>query len=172
MTGTDRWHKVFWRWFGARLFRWTPHAAYAVRRSLLRAGGASIPSNAKFRRSAIIESPWNLTVGERTVVGDDAVLRGPCVISIGARCVVSQYALVTTTRRDAGDPKGPPIQSAVTIEDDCWIATDAYVDPGVCVAAGTVVGARAVVAGDLPGWMVAVGHPAVARAPRVLHGEE
>ena len=157
---------------GAPVFRLTPHAAYALRRWLLRRAAATIPPTAKFRRSARIDCPWNLSVGERTVIGDDAVLRGPCRIKIGERCVISQYAVMTTTRRNPDQPRRSSIDAPITIEDDCWIATDAYVDPGVYVKAGTVVGARAVVVEDLPTWMVAVGHPAVPRTPRVLHGDQ
>lgn len=150
-----------WRAIGRPLFRITPHTAHRTRRAILRAFGANITPRTKFRPSARIDCPWLVTAGELTVVGDHAVLRGPLPISIGDRCVVSQYAVLSTTAADRAD-------EPITLEDDVWVAADTLVMPGSHVKAGAVIGARSYVDGDVPGWMVSVGHPTRALAPRVL----
>jgi putative colanic acid biosynthesis acetyltransferase WcaF len=48
----------------------------------------------------------------------------------------------------------------ITIEDECWLATDVYVAPGIAIGKGTVVGARSSVFKDLPAGKVCVGSPA------------
>ena len=48
----------------------------------------------------------------------------------------------------------------ITIEDECWLATDTYVAPGIKIGSGTVVGARSSVFSDLPANKVCVGTPA------------
>ncbi len=72
---------------------------------------------------------------------------------------MSQLAIVTTEMLDPIDPS-QSIDAPITIEDDCWVAADSLVLPGSVIRAGTVVGARSLVEGELPGWTVAVGQPA------------
>lgn len=106
-----------------------------------------------------IDHPWHLSAGHLTVFGDDATLRLSRPLRIGERCVVSQLAIVTTEMLDPRDPTRA-IHAPITIEDDCWVAADSLVLPGTVIRAGTVVGARSLVEGELPGWSVAVGQPA------------
>ncbi|MBX3318235.1 MAG: hypothetical protein KF902_15375 [Phycisphaeraceae bacterium] len=156
-----------WRLIGRHVFRATPHVAHGVRRRILRMFGARLRGNVKIRRSVRIDRPWNLSAGHLTIFGDHATLRLTRGLSIGERCVISQLAIVTTTMLDPRDPSRA-IEGAITIEDDCWIAADSLVLPGAVVRAGTVVGARALVEGEVPGWSIAVGQPARAIKPRAF----
>lgn len=158
--------QALWRTLGSRIFGCTPHTAHTFRRRLLRFFGATLTGNVKIRRSVRIDRPWNLTAGHLTIFGDDAALRLCAPITIGERCVISQHAILATEMLDPDT--GEPTAAPITIEDDCWIAADALVLPGTTVHAGTVVGARALVATDLPGWTVAVGEPARAIKPRIF----
>ena len=49
---------------------------------------------------------------------------------------------------------------AVVIEDDVWIAADAYVCKGVTIGRGAVVGAKSVVTHNVPPFTVVAGNPA------------
>lgn len=159
---------MLWRCVGRHAFRFSPHPAYGWRRAVLRAFGARITPRTKFRRSVRIDRPWQLAAGALTVFGDEAVLRGPEPITIGARCVISQYAILSTERRDPTRPGAPPCSASIVVEDDAWVAADVLVLPGAIVRAGAVVGARGRVAGEIPAWKVCVGDPAVPRGTRVL----
>jgi putative colanic acid biosynthesis acetyltransferase WcaF len=154
---SDGVRSLIWRHFGRHAFAMSPHVAHGLRRRLLTMAGASIDPRAKVRRSAAIDRPWNLTMGALSIIGDDAIVRARGAVRIGARCVVSQMAVLSTERRLPG---GAEQVEPIHIEDDCWVAADALVLPGSTLRAGTVVGARAVVQGELPGWKVCVGHPA------------
>lgn len=158
--------QVLWRVVGARLFACTPHTAHKFRRRLLGFFGASLTGNVKIRRSVRIDRPWHLSAGHLTIFGDCAALRLHEPITIGERCVISQHAILATEMLDPRTRE--TVAAPITIEDDCWIAADALVLPGTIVHAGTVVGARALVAEDLPGWTVAVGEPARAIKPRAF----
>ena len=149
---------VLWRLVGRRLFRFSPHVAHRFRLSLLRAFGADLSGRVKIRRSVRIDCPWNLKAGHLTIFGDHATLRLRERLTIGERCVISQHAIVSTEALDVGTRSSRV--APIVIEDDCWIATDTLVLPGAHVHAGTVVGARALVEGDLEGWSVCVGQPA------------
>ncbi len=166
-TSGAGWRSLYWRLLGRVLFRCSPHIAHGRRRRLLRLAGAHLTGNVKIRRSVRIDRPWNLRAGHLTIFGDHAALRLLCPVSIGERCVVSQHAIITTEMLDPNDPSRV-ISGPVTIEDDCWIAAETLVLPGSVVRAGTVVGARGMVEGELEGWSVAVGQPARAIKPRTF----
>ena len=160
----SRMQTLLWRFVGQPLFACSPHTAHGFRRSLLNAFGAHLTGMVKIRRSVTIDQPWNLSAGHLTIFGDGAWLRLCAPVTIGQRCVISQYATLTTEMLDPQTYK--PIIHPITIEDDCWIAADSLVLPGTTIHEGTVVGARALVESDLPGWSIAVGEPAKAIKPR------
>jgi len=146
-------------------FRMSPTPLHNIRRRILSLCGAKVAGNAKIRPSAKIDRPWNLTMGPLAIIGDKAEINATEPISIGARCVVSQLAILTTDIVDPDQPAGVPDpakrrRGSITIEDDSWVATETMVLPGSVVRAGTVVGARGLIDGELPGWSVCVGQPA------------
>lgn len=54
--------------------------------------------------------------------------------------------------------------SPVVIEDNCWIAVNTVILPGVTIGKGSVVGAGSVVARDIPPGSIAMGSPAVRKS--------
>ena len=48
---------------------------------------------------------------------------------------------------------------AISIENDVWIAGGVSIKPGVTIGNGSVIGARAVIAKDVPPYAVVVGNP-------------
>jgi virginiamycin A acetyltransferase len=53
-----------------------------------------------------------------------------------------------------------PQAGDTTVGNDVWIGREAVVLPGVTIGDGAVIGARSVVAGDVPPYAVVVGNPA------------
>lgn len=87
-------------------------------------------------------------------------------IRIGARTTVSQYSYLCGATHDYTKATYPLVPGEIIIDDDCWLGADVFVGPAVHIGAGTVVGARSSVYGDLPAWVVAVGNPAKVIKPR------
>jgi len=152
-------------------FRLSPQPLHAVRRKILALCGATIAPNAKIRPSARIDRPWNLTLGALSIIGDDAEINAAEPITIGARCVISQLTILTTDIVEPDQPAPPTApttppdprkrrRAPIIIEDDAWVAAETMVLPGSTVRAGTVIGARGLIEGELPGWSVCVGQPA------------
>lgn len=54
----------------------------------------------------------------------------------------------------------PLIYKNIGVESDAWLAAHAFIMPGVSIGRGAVVGARAVVAQDIPKLTVVAGNPA------------
>jgi putative colanic acid biosynthesis acetyltransferase WcaF len=54
----------------------------------------------------------------------------------------------------------PQTFAPIVVEDQVWIAADAFIAPGVTIGQGAVVGARASVFNDVESWTVVGGNPA------------
>jgi len=144
----------------ALLFRTSPQIMYAWRRWLLCRFGAKIGKDVRIRPSATITYPWKLSIGDYSWIGDDVTLYTLGEIEIGSHAVVSQRSYICAASHDPSSTSFDIFDRKITIHDECWIATDVFVAPGVTVGRGTVVGARSSVFSDLPAGMVCVGSPA------------
>ena len=162
--------RLLWGFVQATLFRCSFHDWYGFRRALLRAFGATLADSANVRRTVVIECPWNLSIGAESSVGDRAVLYCLVPVTIGARVTVSQGAHLCAGSHDSRKATMPLLRPPVEIEDDAWIAADAFVGPRVRVGAGAILGARAVALDDLAPWGIYLGNPAVRVREREFEG--
>lgn len=141
-------------------FRFSPRLCWGWRNRLLRAFGARIGNNVQIHPSATIFLPWNLTVGDWSSVGFDALIYNLGPVTIGSRVTVSQRAHLCAGSHDVRDPSMTLLRPPISIGDGAWICADAFVGPGVAVGEGAVVGARAVVVRDVEPLAVMAGNPA------------
>lgn len=149
-----------WWMVQAILFNGSPQILYGWRRFLLRLFGARIGRGVLIRPSVEITYPWNLSIGDYSWVGDRVVLYTLGKISIGSHSVVSQRSYICAGSHNPDSVAFDIFASPISIGDECWLAADVFVAPGVSIAHGTVVGARSTVRGDLPGGMICHGDPA------------
>jgi putative colanic acid biosynthesis acetyltransferase WcaF len=89
-------------------------------------------------------------------------------IKLGDRVIISQGAFLCSATHDYRDPCYALAGGCITVEDDCWIAAEAFIGPGVTIGQGAVVGARAVVVKNVPAWTVVAGNPARVIRERAL----
>jgi putative colanic acid biosynthesis acetyltransferase WcaF len=159
-TAREKLGRLIWHAVEATLFRFSWRTMNRWRGWLLGCFGAKIHPTAKLRRTMQIEVPWNLSIGADAVIGDHVILYCLGKVTIGARVMISQYAHLCAGTHDHTRPDLPLLRPPIVIEDDVWIAADAFIGPGVTVGQGTVVGARSSVFSDLPTWKICVGNPA------------
>jgi putative colanic acid biosynthesis acetyltransferase WcaF len=141
-------------------FRMTFHNWYSLRAALVRAFGGKLGKNVRLRPTVRIEVPWNLILDDDVSIGDEVILYSLGPIRIGARSFVSQYAHLCAGTHDHTRGDYPLLRLPITVGEDCWIAADAFVGPGVTIGDRTVLGARASAFSDLPPDVIAVGNPA------------
>lgn len=153
--------RLLWSIVQATLFRCSFHNWYGWRRMLLRRFGATMHDSANVRRTVTIECPWNLSMGEESSVGDRAILYCLGPVTIGARVTVSQGAHLCAGSHDSRKATMPLLRPPIDIEDDVWIAADAFVGPQVRAREGAILGARGVALSDLEPWSIYLGNPAV-----------
>lgn len=141
--------------------RWLPRSiGSAWKRSLLRLFGAKIAPTAIVYSSAKIYYPANLVMDEYSCLASDVDCYNVAPIRIGANSTVSQGAFLCTASHDITNPLNPLITAPIIIEDQAWIAADAFVSMGVTIGQGAVVGARASVFKNVEPWTVVGGNPA------------
>lgn len=127
---------------------------------LLRLFGAKVKSSAVVYSSARIYMPWNLEMDEYSCIASEVDCYNAAKIQIGAHSTVSQKTYLCTATHDINKSNIPLITLPITIEDQVWIAADAFIGPGVTIKQGSVVGARASVYKDVDPWIVVGGNPA------------
>lgn len=151
--------RIAWA-FGRWLIRLSPYPCYGWRRRVLRLFGARIGAHVRVTASTHIYMPWNVEIGEWAAIGTDVFIYSLGKVRIGARATVSYRSHVCAGTHDFADPTLPLLKPPVTIEEDAWVGTEAFIGPGLTIGRGAIVAARAVVVKNVePGTMVG-GHPA------------
>ena len=138
------------------------------KRALLRAFGAKIADTANVYASAKVYFPTNLVMKEYSCLASDVDCYNVDKVVIGANSTVSQGAYLCTASHDITNPHNPLITAPIVIEDQAWVAADAFVGMGVTIGEGAVVGARAAVFKDVEPWTVVGGNPAKFIKNRVI----
>lgn len=159
-----------WQLVAATLFRFSPRRAWAWRRVLLRLFGAEVGAGAHILPTVRIAYPWFVRIGAQAWIGEDVTLYSFARIEIGAHAVISQKSYLCAGSHDYRDPAFAITAAPIAIGDECWIATDVFVGPGVTIGRGAVVGARASVFSNLPEMTVSAGNPARVVKPRETTG--
>lgn len=163
--------RAAWAVVWGLFFRPTPRVLHSWRRGLLRAFGARLGTRVRVYPSARVWAPWNLEVGDFSVLGDRVEIYCVAPIRIGSHVVVSQGAHLCAATHDVRDPGFRLDARPIVVEDGAWVAAEAFVGPGVTVGAAAVVGARAVVTRDVPEREIVAGNPARRIGRRELRTE-
>ena len=159
-------------WGGARalLFRPTPAPLHAWRRLILRVFGAQVGERVAVYPSARIWAPWNLTCHAGATIGGDAIIYNVDLVEIGKFAVISQGAHLCTASHAHDSAAFELVTGPIRIEDEAWVAAEAFVGPGVTVGEAAVVGARAVVVKSVDGRAIVAGNPARVVGQRAAAG--
>ncbi len=159
--------RVLWgvgQWF----FRLSPRPCFGFRRLVLRCFGAAIGAHVHVYSSTRIYYPWNLSVGDWSAIGEEALIYNLGPVTIGARVTISHRAQLCAGTHDYTRADLPLLKPPIVVGDQAWICADAFVGPGVTIGQGAVVGARAVAMKDVAPWSVVAGNPAQVVKQRIL----
>lgn len=148
-----------WNLVWLLLYRPTPIVLHGWRVFLLRMFGAKIGKKVEPYPSSKIWAPWNLEMDDYSGLGHHAEMYSVDKIVIKKRVNISQYAYLCTATHDYNDPSFPLLTAPIFIEDDVWVAADAFISLGVTIGSGAIVGARAAVFKDVAPWTIVGGNP-------------
>ena len=151
--------RLFWI-VGQLLFRVSPRPFFACRRLILRCFGATVGAHVHTYPSTRIYFPWNLSIGNWSAIGENALVYNLGPVTIGQKVTISHGAHLCAGSHDYTRADMPLLKPPITISDQAWICADAFVGPGGVGSEGAVVGARAGVMKDVEPWTVVAGNPA------------
>ncbi len=171
LSFTNKAARGLWEIVWLLLYRPSPRIFPGWRRLLLRCFGAQIGKGARPYPGAVIWAPWNLVMGDHSTIGDGVDCYSVARIELGAHATVSQRAYLCSASRDIDDPGHDLLTAPIVIARYGWVASEAYVGPGVTVGEGAVVAARAVAVRDVAPWTVVGGNPAKFLRERKMRGE-
>lgn len=127
--------------------------------------GGPVPESLSILPPFYCDYGLGASFGERVFINQGCYLLDLGGITIGDRVLIGPRVTLST----AGHPVDPDerfdfiTHAPIVIEDDVWIGAAATVTPGVTIGRGSVVGAGAVVAKDVPPLSVVTGTSAVER---------
>lgn len=131
-----------------------------VRRFFYRLGGVEIGSGSTLHMGARFYNPWNIKVGEDSIIGEGAVLDGRNKLTIGNHVDIASEVMIYNAQHNIKDPNFRAISAPVSIEDYVFIGPRAIILPGITIKKGAVVGAGAVVTKDVEAGVIVGGVPA------------
>lgn len=147
-------------WFSeAIFFRPSLHKMNFWRCFILRLFGAHVGKNTFINSKAKIWFPWNLSIGDNSGIGFDALIYNLDLVTIGDWVTISQRAHINTGSHDYNNPEFTLLTRPVKISDGVFVGADTYIGWGTKIGERAVIGARSVVISDIPERVVAVGHP-------------
>jgi putative colanic acid biosynthesis acetyltransferase WcaF len=153
--------RLIWSITWLLLARWTPGVFNPWRLLLLRLFGARIAPGAAIAGSARVWLPSNLALKRYCTVGPQVDCYNMAPLTIGEYTIISQGAVLCGGSHDIHDKDFQLLARPITIGDRVWVASQAFVGPGVVIGDGAVLGARACAFHALEPWTVYVGNPAV-----------
>lgn len=110
-----------------------------------------------------------LQLGENCKIGDNVHFVASQQVTVGDNCLLASHIFISDTNHGTGsdDPTTPPddrplTSNPVSIGNNVWIGEGVAVLPGAKIGDGCIIGAHAVVKGEIPAYTVAVGAPAKA----------
>lgn len=164
----NRLARLIWNLVEALLFRLSPKPLHGWRSFLLRCFGAKVGRSVHVYPNVKIWAPWNLHLSDECGIANGAILYSQGKIWIGERAVISQGAHLCAGTHDYTKSGFPLITKPIHIGNYAWVAAEAFIHPGISIGEGCVIGARSVVAKNMPDWMVCAGHPCTPIKPRVM----
>ncbi len=116
-------------------------------------------------KSKVVAYEGTIKIGEKTEIFGGCQIHAHADVKIGSWVIMAGECAIVTTKHlfedaDKKIKEQGQVYCGVTIEDDVWLGFRVTVLPGAKIGKGSVIGAGAVVAGEIPPMSVAVGVPA------------
>lgn len=144
--------------FFLRLIGWFP--IHTIRIWAYRLDGVKIGEKVHIHMGTQFFNPGNISIGEGTIIGQNAFLDGRDELKIGRHVDIASDVLIYNSEHDIDSEDFAPINAPVEIGDYVFIGPRAIILPGVKVGRGAVIAAGAVVTKDVSEFEIVGGVPA------------
>lgn len=104
--------------------------------------------------------PWNISIGNHSVVNPSCILDGRAGLAIGDNVSISEQSIILSLEHDPQSPDFANRGAMTVIEDYVWLGMRAMIMPGNSIGKGAVVAAGAVVTKNVEPYYIVGGVPA------------
>lgn len=130
------------------------------RKLMYRIAGIQIGKASFIHMGARFHDPKGISVGEGTIIGENAVLDGRSAIRIGNHVDIASEVMIYNSQHDIHSEHFEAVSGPVHIGDYVFIGPRAILLPGVTIGKGAIVAAGAVVTKDVAPFAIVGGVPA------------
>lgn len=166
--GASKVKMVLWMIIKAIFFETALPWPYALKRALLRLFGARIGKGVVIRTRVYVHFPWRLEVGDHCWIGDGSQLLSVASITMEDHVALAHEVYLAAGGHDINSATMVPKNEPIHIKSGTWIASRAFVGPGVTINEDVVVAAAAVVVRDVEPAVIVGGNPAKTLRPRQI----
>ncbi|MBI3103822.1 acyltransferase [Candidatus Daviesbacteria bacterium] len=131
--------------------------------------GMKIGKDSRIHIGARFFYPANITIGNGTIIGDNAFLDGRDKLTIGDHVDIASQVLIYNSEHDINSDDFHAVNGIVEIGDYVFIGPRVIILPGVKIGRGAVVAAGAVVTKDVENFAIVGGVPAEVIGERKIH---
>jgi|SRR4051812_18186456 putative colanic acid biosynthesis acetyltransferase WcaF len=170
--GRSRPFEAIWILIRIAFFQSTFPWPMRLKRRLLIAFGATVGRNLVIRPRVYIHFPWKLTIGSNCWIGERCEILNLENIHIDDDSALAHDVYLAAGGHDIHSPTMSYANAPIVIEKGVWIATRAFIGPGVTVQRESVVAAGSVVISDVPCNSLVAGVPARVVGPREIKSDE
>jgi len=140
------------------------------RKQILTELGIDLGDNVYLQGPIYFDYGCFISIGDRSYANFNLTILDTCPVKIGKDVFIGTGVSIVTPlhplryqERNSYEENGhltdKEYGKPITIEDNCWIASNVTVCPGVTVGEGSVIGAGSVVTKNIPPNSLAVGNP-------------
>ena len=141
------------------------------RKAILKEMGVNAPESVYLQGPIYFDYGCFITIGERSFANFNLTILDTCPVHIGNDVFIGTGVSIVTPlhplryqqrniyRRKDGVMTDDEYGKPITIEDNCWIASNVTICGGVVIGEGSVIGAGSVVTRSIPPHSLAVGNP-------------
>lgn len=122
--------------------------------------GVKMGKGAHIHIGAQFFNPKNISIGEGTIIGQNAFLDGRDTLTIGKQVDIASDVMIYNSEHDLNAKDFVAIQEPVIVEDYVFIGPRSIILPGVTIGKGAVVAAGAVVTKNVDPYAIVGGVPA------------
>ncbi|TFF40853.1 WcaF family extracellular polysaccharide biosynthesis acetyltransferase [Mucilaginibacter psychrotolerans] len=158
--GGNAFKRLLWYYVNALIFKSALFPVNGLKTGLLKLFGARLGEGVVVKPSVNIKSPWFLTIGNHTWIGENVWIDNLVMVSIGSNVCLSQGAILQTGSHNYKRSTFDLITGSIVLEDGAWVGCGAIINQGVTAGNHAVLSSGSVATKNLEPYSIYQGNPA------------